>query len=157
MIVFVRLSMAVFGVGILFALISGLTHLIPCPQIKPPPGLTSDLLNTWSWVVFWVCLFYVAIQIRSFQVWAATLGPALAIGFVLAFSTFGEWRFAYFLAIQCAITIGVSLTFNAVATGLADMLNWSPWTLKLIALPAAFAAANGWGYVQAIGFAQSLC
>lgn len=155
--VFARLAVTAFGLGVFFALISGVAQLFPCPQIQPPSGLASDVFSTWSWVVFWICLFYVSIHIRSFQMWAATLGPALAIGFALAFSTFGEWRFAYFLAIQCAITIGLSLTFNAVATGFADLLNWSPWLLKLVALPAALAAANGWGYVQAIGFAQSLC
>ncbi|WP_300034182.1 hypothetical protein [uncultured Roseobacter sp.] len=155
--ILLRLLMVAFGVGVILALASGLAQALPCPHTQPPSGLATDFFNTWSTVIFVACLIYMFIPILSFQIWAVALGPTLAIGFVIAFAQSGEWRFALFLAIQCAITIGLSLTFNAVVTVLAETLKWSPWTFKLLALPAAYLAANGWGYVQAVGFAQSLC
>lgn len=156
MIVF-RLALVALGLTVIVGITSGVASILPCPQVTAPPGLTSDFFSTWSAVIFFACLVFVAIPFLSFQLWAAALPVLLGGGFALAFAQTGEWRFALFLGIQCAITIAVSLTFNAVATAMAEVLDWSHWTLKIIALPIAYATANGWGYVQAIGFSQSLC
>ncbi len=155
--ILVRLCLIALAIGGIVGAASGMAHLMPCPSIQPPPGLTADFFAVWSSVIFLACLVYVAIPLVNFQIWGALLGPALGLGFAVAFAQSGEWRFALFLAIQCAITIGLSLAFNAIATALAEVFQWHPWVLKIIALPLAYTAATGWGYVQAIGFSQSLC
>ena len=155
--ILLRLALLVVAIGVLLGASSGLARVLPCPSIQPQPGLTADFYTTWSSMIFLVCVIYLMIPIVSFQFWAVSLSPSLAIVFVFVFAQSGDWRFALFLAIQCAITIGVSLTFNAVATGLAEVLQWPSLTLRIIALPVAYVTATGWGYVQAIGFAQSLC
>ena len=155
--IFLRLFLLGASIAVIISAASAFSYFLPCPSTQPPPGLRADFFATWSAVIFFACLVYVMIPVLSFQVWAALLGPTLALGFAIAFAQSGAWNFALFLLIQCAITIALALVFNAIATASAEVLEWPSWAFKVLALPAAYMAANGWGYVQAIGFAQSMC
>ncbi len=93
----------------------------------------------------------------NFQFWASALPTALMFFFGVGFYLSGDWRFAEFLLIHGILTIFVTLVFKAIVLVLSETLEWNPLFLGVIALPMAYLLADGWAYVQAIGFSQSLC
>lgn len=147
-------------VALFFAVLLGLTEWLEyrfaCPDPTPPPGLAAEFYRTWSGLVFGFCAIFILMPLKPFQLWASGLPLGLLVIFVDAFRRTGAFDHALYLLIEGIFAFGLALVFKLIAEGAIMVLDLV-WPIRLIAMLAAYAGAQGWARVQAPGFTASVC